>query len=183
MAKSSKSDSKKKVVKDAKDRRTVVARGLKCTSCGMEDSLTISTYTITEFFKEGMLEVVYLCESCGWRGCDVYPMNEGRAERLEFRVEKEADLNVHVARSSTSVVRIPELGVEIKPGSSPEGYITTVEGILDRIEAAVKVKARSGTVARVVRQMREGKKPFTLVIEDSAGNSRIASRKVKKTGI
>lgn len=180
MAKSSKSDSKKKTESRPCGRSRIAARGLKCTSCG-KDSLTISTHTITEFFKEGMLEVVYVCESCGWRGCDVYPMKEGKPERLEFRIGNETDLNVKVARSSTSIVRIPELGVEIRPGGNPEGYVTTVEGVLDRLESAVKAKRHSGSFVKKLREMREGRTPFTLVIEDPAGNSRIASRKVKLT--
>jgi zinc finger protein len=163
------------------ERPNIVARGLKCASCN-RDSLTVSTYAITDFFKEGMLEIVYVCESCGWRSCDVYPMKEGKPAMLEFRIKNEKDLNVKVARSSTSIVRIPELGVEITPGGNPEGYITTVEGILDRIESAVKTKQESGiAVMRKLHEMREGTAPFTLIIEDPFGNSRIASGKTKRS--
>jgi zinc finger protein len=46
---------------------------------------------------------------------------------------------VRVIRSSTGVIKIPELEIEISPKSASTGYITNVEGVLLRVKSAIKM--------------------------------------------
>lgn len=182
MGKVSKSRRTEKETQTSAAALKTVARSLKCPDC-TKDTLSISTHTIQEFFQEGILEVIYSCGECGYRSCDVYPLRASDPERLKFRVECVNDLNTRIARSSSATIRIPELEATITPGSLADGYVTNVEGLLDRIEAAFKTKKTAAAAGRVLgklHKMREGKLPFTLIIDDPFGNSRIASRKVKK---
>ena len=105
-------------------------------------------------------------------------------------VEGLADLNIRVVRSSTATVRIPELGVCIEPGPMAEGFISNVEGLLERVEGVVRgllnseedpaERAKYERFLRRLREAREGRTKFTLILEDPLGNSAIISEKEGK---
>lgn len=102
----------------------------------------------------------------------MFPEKEHGPRTLTFKVNEDKDLNVLVARSSTSTVIIPELPLEIKPGPASQGIITTVEGIL------LRVKDVFGKRTTKVNELLL-KKNFTLIIHDPKGTSAIDSPKVK----
>ena len=45
----------------------------------------------------------------------------------------------------SAAIEIPELGVRIDPGPSCQGFVSNVEGVLDRIEQVVKGCLNWGT--------------------------------------
>jgi len=92
----------------------------------------------------------------------------------------------------TASLSIPELGVEINPGPACTGFVTNVEGVLDRIGQVVEATCRwnegetketACALLERIAQAREGKLPFTLVLDDPSGNSAIVSEKAKKTAL
>jgi zinc finger protein len=102
------------------------------------------------------------------------------------------DLMVRVVRSASAKVQIPELGVEIDPGPACEGFVSNVEGVIERIDDVVsgvltwaEGEERENALALQERigLAREGSIPFTLTIEDQSGNSAIVSPKATKTPI
>ncbi|MDD1666900.1 MAG: hypothetical protein LUO96_00385, partial [Methanomicrobiales archaeon] len=79
---------------------------------------------------------------------------------------------------------------EIDPGPACEGFVSNVEGILERIEdvlgtvltwAEGEERENALTLGERIRLAREGSVPFTLTIEDPTGNSAIISPRVTKT--
>lgn len=161
----------------------LIAR-MKCPKCGGE--MEVWGREDRSFWPEGILELTMSCK-CGYRGFDVLPLKIGEPSRLELRVENEDDLKIRLAKSSSGTVKIPELGVEIKPGPAAEGYISNVEGILDRVEnvlvSMVKwKKPKASSALNRLRKIREElSEPFTLIIEDPTGCSLIVSEKTKKS--
>lgn len=98
---------------------------------------------------------------------------------------------MRVIKSGTATVSIPEFGATITPGSYSEGYISNVEGILDRMEDALtfmlgsakgKSLQRGEKMLKQIRMAREEKPQFTLVIKDPLGNSAIVSSDPTKVG-
>ncbi len=95
---------------------------------------------------------------------------------------------MRVVKSARATVRIPELGIEVKPGPASEGYISNVEGVLERMEDAMAgmkelLPKKDGKLRELVSKInwfRQGKGGFTLVIEDPSGNSAIVSKKTKE---
>jgi len=94
-----------------------------------------------------------------------------------------------VIKSGTATVTIPEFGATITPGPYSEGYISNVEGILAKIEDALTFMLstatgrrlkRGKTMLRKMREARDAKPRFTLVIKDPMGNSAIVSSNTKK---
>jgi len=95
-----------------------------------------------------------------------------------------------VVRSSSATIQIPELGVLITPGPVAEGFISNVEGVLERVEHASRMLLRdpekreqAGKFLQRIKEARDGSAKFTLIIKDPLGNSGIISkdeRKVKR---
>jgi len=136
------------------------------------------------------MESVILCSNCGYRHVDVVALAEKEPAKYTLKVETEEDLLARVVRSSYSTVKIPELGVEITPGSEGEGYISNVEGVLARVEdILITVKSWVGESKKVkkadellerINRIKSGRESMHLIIEDSTGNSAIISHKAVK---
>lgn len=142
------------------------------------------------YFGEVMESSVY-CENCKFKHSDVMILEEKEPCRYILKVESEEDLSTRVVRSSQGIIKIPEIGVEITPGAFSFGFISNVEGILLRIEEILHTLKRWENKDREkikkieellnnIKEMKEAKKSFTLIIEDKSGNSAIISEKVKK---
>ena len=152
-----------------------------CISCGKE-TLNVKDvyYNIPKF---GIMVISsMLCSNCGYRVFDTTSLDTQGPARIEFKVNKSKDLYAKVIRSSTSSIRIPELGLELTPGSRAEAFVTDVEGVLDRFleiteqlinSADIKPIDNAIAVRERIKLAMEGKVPFTIVIEDEAGNSAI----------
>ena len=86
-------------------------------------------------------QVTVLCHSCGWRQTDFIPAEGRKPGGWTFDIESETDLSVRVIRSSSCTVCIPELDLEVNPGSAATGFVTNIEGLLVRFIDVVKMVA------------------------------------------
>ena len=84
-------------------------------------------------------QVTVLCHSCGWRQTDFIPAEGRKPGGWTFEIESEDDLSVRVVRSSSCTVCIPELDLEVNPGSAATGFVTNMEGLLVRFIDIVKM--------------------------------------------
>ncbi len=92
---------------------------------------------------------------------------------------------VHVVRSKHSTVRILELEVTITPGPSSEGYISNVEGVLNRIKDVLMMfpnSEKSSVLRKKIEMAMNGREILHLEIEDPTGNSAILSKKASIEG-
>ena len=158
-----------------------------CPSCSNEIEYRYQTEDIP-YFSE-ILIVSANCSSCGYRYVDTQLLRDAEPSRYEFSVSAAEDLAVRVVRSMSGTVRIPELGVEIEPGPACDGFVTNVEGVLDRIENVVKgtllwaeggERENAGRLLELIARARAGTLPFTLILDDPRGNSAIVSEKAHK---
>ena len=161
----------------------------RCPYCEREIQYLYQTENIPYF--SDILIVSGRCE-CGYRHADTMILGEAEPARWEIRVEGPGDLVARVVRSASGAIRIPELGVEIDPGPACEGFVSNVEGVLERIGDVVEgvltwAEGEERENALVLRMRiglaREGSLPFTLSIEDPTGNSAIVSERARKTVI
>lgn len=157
-----------------------------CPSCGKEIGATMEEVDIPH--SGATIITTYKCAHCGYKRSDVWHVEEREGTRLTFEFSGESDLSVRVVKSARATVRIPELGIEVKPGPASEGYISNVEGVLERMEDAMAgmkelLPKKDGKLRELVSKInwfRQGKGGFTLVIEDPSGNSAIVSKKTKE---
>ncbi len=137
-------------------------------------------------------EVMYIAAACkcSFRFADTIILSQKEPMRYELKLENLEDLNYRVVRSTSGTIRIPELGIDVEPGSISESYITNIEGVIDRIYNVVVTAtnwskddpekySRGLEVQHALEEAMDGKRSLTVVLEDPFGNSAIISEKAK----
>jgi len=87
-------------------------------------------------------QVTILCHDCGWRQTDFIPAEGKKAGGWLMVIDDEDKLRARVVRSSSCTVRIPELDLEVNPGTSSTGYVSNVEGVLHRFQEIINMVER-----------------------------------------
>lgn len=162
---------------------------VECPACAKPARLTTITHSV-EWFGELLFNSLS-CSHCGFRWNDVLPTTfDGKPMMYWSQIDSEKDLSVKVMKSSTTTIRIPILGVEIEPGPASDGYITNIEGLLDRVQAIIEQlergaddlteKARAISLLEDIADYRAGKKPFVVEVLDPHGNGRMVGNNVQK---
>jgi zinc finger protein len=159
-----------------------------CPNCNTEIEYIYQTENIPYF--SDILIISAICDSCGYKYVDTQLLKHGKPSRYIVTVESEEDLAIRVVRSMSASLEIPELGARIDPGPVCQGFISNVEGVLDRIETVVKGALRWGNevekenaavlLANIAR-VKAGTFPITLILEDPSGNSALIADKTVKT--
>lgn len=149
---------------------------------------TTQTQYEVEHFGSVLMSAL-TCQKCGYKHTDVITLTEQEPLALTTKIRSIDDLKMRVIKSGTATVRIPEFKATITPGPYGEGYISNVEGILDRVEDALtfmlttakgKRLAKGERLLKQIRAAKDSKPNFTLVIKDPFGNSAIVSPNASK---
>ncbi|WP_297465933.1 ZPR1 zinc finger domain-containing protein [Thermococcus sp.] len=163
-----------------------------CPICGGKGTLkAIQHIHEIPYFGKVMESTIY-CEKCGYRNADVMILEDRPPKLYTVKVEDEKDLFTRVVRSKSGTIELEEIGVKIEPGPAAEGFVTNVEGVLERVretllmarhfreqegdEEAVK---KTDEILEYIEEVREGKKPLTVKIADPLGNSALVGEKVR----
>ncbi|MFH1917113.1 MAG: ZPR1 zinc finger domain-containing protein [Nanoarchaeota archaeon] len=147
---------------------------------------------------EGELEVPFFgmcfvfsmdCSSCKYHKADVEAAEEKEPSKFTFEISKEEDMKVRVVKSANGKVTIPYVG-SIEPGEAANGYITNVEGVLNRIKKQVEFlrdysddegdRKKAKNLLKKLTKVMWGQEKVKLIIEDPTGNSAIISDRAKK---
>jgi len=172
---------------EGSDPRKIFKTKTICPVCHSDLTAIWQIYDIPYF--DEVLQFSMICE-CGYKYADTMIVSEHDPIRYELDVTSSEDLNARVVRSTTSTIKIPELGVTIEPGSAPESFITNIEGVLNRVISAVKTAiiwaseskeiekvARGEQILKLIDDVKSGKEKITVIIEDPYGNSAILDKK------
>ncbi len=161
----------------------------RCPICGAKGTFRVKgRIDHIPYFGE-IMETFTNCTSCEFRHADVVCLGERPPLRYEFQIKSEEDLKVRVVKSSTGTIKLPELGVTVEPGAASEGYVSNVEGVLNRVETAIKLaikkvdatKRRRGQAKlKKLDEVRAGKREARLILMDPFGHSTIVNRRAKK---
>ena len=137
------------------------------------------------YFKEVVI-MATVCEVCGAKTNEVKAGGgiEAKGKKISLRVTDPTDMSRDVLKSETCSILIPDLEFEMG-GHALGGRFTTIEGLMDNILESVEQNSIWGGVDGVApdvaekmknfkdkfNKFKEGKEPFTLVLDDPAGNS------------
>ncbi|MEM1642241.1 MAG: ZPR1 zinc finger domain-containing protein [Desulfurococcaceae archaeon] len=158
---------------------------VECPVC-REKSAKLTDYKYNIPYYGDILISVLECTRCGYTHRDVLTMNLGNPRKIIYKVEKAGDENALVVKSSYCKVEIPELGLVIEPGVYSQGYITTVEGIIeDFINILQNFFCKDSDVdlekcKELLIKLEKAKNaeiPYTVVLYDYMGTSDIVSEK------
>ena len=137
------------------------------------------------YFKEVVI-MATLCEVCGAKTNEVKAGGgiEEKGKKITLRVTDPTDMSRDVLKSETCSILIPDLEFEMG-GHALGGRFTTIEGLMDNIIESVEQNSiwggSDGVAPDVAEKMKnfkdkfnkfkKGTEPFSLVLDDPAGNS------------
>ena len=158
----------------------------KCPICG-EDKLTLleDEMDIPYFGKTYIFSMK--CDSCNYAQSDVEAEDKKDPCKIEFTVENKKDLTVRIVKSSEASVKIPQLKMSVDPGVASEGYVSNVEGLLERFKKILEgerdnaddedVRKKAKNLLKKLWKVELGEESLKIIIEDPSGNSAIISEK------
>ncbi len=127
------------------------------------------------------------CGCCGYHQADVEAVDNKEPCKIEFEIQKSDDLKVRIVKSSQATVKIPSLRMSVEPAVASNGYVTNVEGILNRFKKILeqqrdnaedpKIRKKAKNLLKRMRKIESGDEKVKMVIEDPTGNSAIISEK------
>ena len=127
------------------------------------------------------------CKSCNYHKSDIEREQEHESVKVTLDVSKEDDMKIRVVKSSTASIKIPHIGA-IEAGPASNGYVTNVEGILNRMKVQVEQirdneeeeeesRKKAKNMVKKLTRIIWGQEPCRIILEDPSGNSTIISEK------
>ena len=159
-----------------------------CPVCKGKDTLEMSTKTEAIPYFGEIMESTLLCSECGYRHSDTICLEQKEPVRYTLKIKKDK-LNTRVVKSQSATLSIPELGLKVEPGPKSQGYVSNVEGVLNRFESAIataiewaeeeQIKENALTILEKIENVKYGEETATLVVEDPFGHSVIVDSDAK----
>jgi zinc finger protein len=128
-------------------------------------------------------QITVLCSSCGWKHTDFIPSDGEKPGFSSLVVDNEQKMMARIVRSSSCTIRIPELDLEVSPSGSSSGYVTNIEGVINRFETAIETIIRGdddgngGEIAMQILErldhVKKGKWGVNVELLDPSGRSQI----------
>ena len=160
-----------------------------CMFCGKNESTLREEEVDIPYF--GRVFILSMdCSACGTRKSDLEPAEKKESAKYILEISSEDDLNIKIVKSGNATVKIPRV-ITMEAGPASNGYITNVEGLLERVkniiqsaaesedDAAVKKKAKN--LIKKLNKVLVGRESLKIIIEDKSGNSAIISDKAQKS--
>ncbi|MBI3035286.1 ZPR1 zinc finger domain-containing protein [Candidatus Woesearchaeota archaeon] len=162
-----------------------------CPLCNEKTLILTERETEVPYFGK-----VYLfsmtCSSCKYHNADVEATEQKEPAKYEFEISSEEDMKVRVVKSSEATVKVPHI-TTITPGPAAQGYVTNIEGLLNRIKYQIETlrdtaedeedRKKAKNLLKKILNITWGKEKQKIIIEDPSGNSAIISDKAVKSAL
>lgn len=178
----------KKQIK-SEERNIDVVEGEKCPFCGKNTLTMMESEMEVPFF--GNLYIFSMdCSNCKYHKADIEAEEQKEPVKYELDVNSEEDMKIRIIKSSEATIKIPRI-ITITPGPASNGYITNVEGILERVKKQIEFardesedndeKKKAKNMLKKLQKVIWGQDSLKIILEDKSGNSAIISEKAKKS--
>lgn len=163
-------------------------KGQLCHMCGAKE-LTL---------REEVIEIPYFgrvfvlsmdCNACGYRKSDVEPAERKEPSKYTIEIDSEEDMAIKIVKSGEATIKIPRI-ITIEPGPTSNGYVTNVEGLLERVKKIIQseaeseddltIKKKAKNILKKLNKVEVGREKIKIIIEDPSGHSAIVSEKAQK---
>lgn len=156
-----------------------------CPICKIKGSLELKTRTEKIPYFGEIMESTVKCMECGFKHSDIICLEVKDPVKYILKIDKNK-MNIRVVKSQTATIHIPELGLKVEPGPQSQGYVSNIEGILERFKKAVKTalswveddnsRKNAVKILEELDNIRKGDKIVTLVVQDPFGHSLIEDK-------
>lgn len=129
------------------------------------------------------------CSNCKYHMADIESVEKKEPCKMSIEINSEDDMKIRVVKSSNAIVKLPRI-LTIEPGPAAQGYITNIEGLLNRAKHAIETardnaedkteQKKAKNLLKKIQKIKWGQESITIMIEDPTGNSAIISDKAVK---
>jgi zinc finger protein len=130
------------------------------------------------------------CSGCGYHKADIEAETQKEPSKYTVEISSEEDMKIRVVKSSFATIKLPHIG-DIVAGPSSNGYVTNVEGVLNRMVKQLETirdnteeeedsRKKAKNMIKKLHRVIWGQEKQKMIIEDSTGNSAIISDKAVK---
>lgn len=177
--------------KDAQESSPDIVTGEPCPMC-MQKTATLSEHSVEVpyFGKIFVFSLICTNKDCNYKIADVEAEQQKEPCKYTIEVDNEADMKIRFIKSSQATVKIPHM-VTITPGPASEGYISNIEGLLNRVKDQVESakndaeddddKNKAKNMLKKLLRVMWGQEKLKIIVEDPSGNSAIISEKAVKS--
>jgi zinc finger protein len=130
------------------------------------------------------------CSSCNYHKADVEAAERNEPAKWTIDISGAEDMKIRVVKSSEARIKIPHV-TTIEPGPASNGYITNIEGILNRVKSILtdvrdnaednSERKKAKNLLKKIQKCVWGDEKLKIIIEDKSGNSAIVSDKAVKS--
>jgi|TARA_B100002003_G_C13937337_1_gene455096 zinc finger protein len=160
-----------------------------CPLCNQKTLTLIEEDVEVPFFGKAFIFSM-TCSNCKYHKSDIEAAERKEPCKFTFEISEEKDLKVRVVKSSEATVKIPHV-TTITPGPASQGFVTNIEGILNRVKYQVETlrdtadddtdKKKAKNLLKKLLKIMWGQEKQKIIIEDPSGNSAIISDKAEKS--
>lgn len=168
--------------------KPLVLHGQECVMCKKKTMHLTELERNIPFFGKILLFSMS-CSNCKYHKSDVEVVDKKEPAKYTFQVENKKDLDVRIIKSAEAIVKIPHVG-DMLPGPAAKGFITTVEGLINRFIVQIEQlrdsaedkneRKKAKNLLKKLNKVLAGNEKIKIIIEDSTGNSVIISDKAEK---
>ena len=129
------------------------------------------------------------CSNCKYHISDVEAEQKKDPSRYTIEINSEKDMQIRIIKSSTATIKMPQLRMEVTPGPASIGYISNIEGVIERFKKIIEdqrdlsedeeEKKTAKNLLKKIWKIKLGDIPIKMILEDPEGNSAIISEKAK----
>lgn len=175
--------------KTAKSTVPAELEGQLCPVCGKKTLVLRESEQEIPYF--GRVYVFSMsCSSCKYHKADLESEEKKEPCKYTLEVNSKEDLNIRIVKSGEATVKIPHI-ITIESGPASQGYITNVEGIINRVKKIVEqakededdanTRKKAKNLLKKLMKVLWGSEKIKIIIEDPTGNSAIISEKAVKS--
>lgn len=174
---------------ESKERDILIVENQQCPVCA-QNKATFSEYEIEDAFAGPLAIFTIKCLECGFKNSDLEFINPGKPAEYSVDIESKDDLDIRIIKSGACEIKIPNFRISVDSTMGSEGFISNVEGVLNRFKQQIEFlkgdadldKTQRKKLKNILKGLEEvfaGEKKITLKLKDDTGNSAIISDKVK----
>jgi len=164
-------------------------KGQPCHLCGKK-TLTLREEEVDVPHFGRVFIFAMQCDSCNFRKADLEPSEEKEPATYTIEIDSEDDMNIKVVKSGEATIKIPRV-ITIEPGPASEGFITNIEGVIERVKKIIQsaaeseddksVRKKAKNLIKKLNKVQFGQEKLKIIISDPTGNSAIISDKAQKS--
>ena len=124
------------------------------------------------------------CSNCKYSMSDVEATEQKEPCKYEIEVNSDKDMLIRIVKSSQATIKIPQLKMSMTPGPASIGFISNIEGLLDKFREIIEseretaeedeIKTHAKNLLKKLWKIKLGDISVKIIIEDPSGNSAIS---------